>query len=361
MPLQGGRPSPHEQHPCRGKMDAHRHMTCRVTACLRCPTASSPIHPTVHVSPLCLAAAGMHELCCVICQPAQQVAPNNPTAVAACFPAPPTPCLTTSSADAELVSVAEEHLALMPQHLSFEEAAAIPLVALTAWQVRAGCVERGRAGGCWRRARGLLAWLEDTMLQVQSASLSYCCSQGLEGIAVPPGGRLLVHGGSGGVGSLAVQLAKQRGWHVTATCSPQNASYCRHGCWLLLGRGTDVCCSTLSKRYAPSALVAGSWVPMRRMTTEMPHCSPSCTAGAGASLMRCSRRWEVRTGEAGDGRGLTPQHGFVCMRSAVPQRGAFLPDAPAATAHTAGRTTLDCIHMLNRGGTLVHVWTNAEK
>lgn len=218
--------------------------------------------------------------------------------------------------------MAEEHLALMPQHLSFEEAAAIPLVALTAWQVRAECVERGRAGGCWRRARGLLAWLKDTMLQVQSASLPNCCLQGMEGIAVPPGGRLLVHGGSGGVGSLAVQLAKQRGWHVTATCSPQNASYCRHVCWLSAGqRALVVCCSTLSKRPSPSALVTGNWVPMKPMTTAMPRCSPSSTAGAAANLMRCLRRWEVRKGDSRDG----------CSDASiwVHSMAGFLLDAPA--------------------------------
>ncbi|KAL4458112.1 hypothetical protein ABPG75_012977 [Micractinium tetrahymenae] len=85
---------------------------------------------------------------------------------------------------AELASVAEGQLAPMPAGLSFEEAAVVPLVALTAWQ-------------------------------------------SLEGISLPAGSRILVHGGSGGVGGMAVQLAKQRGWHVTATCSPKNAAYVR--------------------------------------------------------------------------------------------------------------------------------------
>ena len=39
---------------------------------------------------------------------------------------------------AEHASVAERHLALLPPHLSFEEAAVMPLVALTAWQARIG-------------------------------------------------------------------------------------------------------------------------------------------------------------------------------------------------------------------------------
>lgn len=59
---------------------------------------------------------------------------------------------------------------------------------------------------------------------------AHCCTsllQALDGIDLPPGSRILVHGGSGGVGGMAVQLAKLRGWHVTATCSPKNAAYVR--------------------------------------------------------------------------------------------------------------------------------------
>lgn len=76
-------------------------------------------------------------------------------------------------------------------------------------------------------------------------------TQALEPLALPPGSRILVHGGSGGVGSLAVQLAKHtRGWHVTATCSPKNAAYCGQlgadvtedykdaGLWERYGRGS---------------------------------------------------------------------------------------------------------------------------
>ena len=36
------------------------------------------------------------------------------------------------------------------------------------------------------------------------------------------GKRVLIHGGSGGVGSVAVQIAKARGAHVTSTCSTKN-------------------------------------------------------------------------------------------------------------------------------------------
>ncbi|GAB4822537.1 hypothetical protein N2152v2_009583 [Parachlorella kessleri] len=86
---------------------------------------------------------------------------------------------------AQYVAAKESHLAKLPEGLGFEEAAGVPLVALTAWQ-------------------------------------------GLEHLPLPPGSRALIHGGSGGVGSMAIQVAKKvKGWHVTTTCSPRNAEYCR--------------------------------------------------------------------------------------------------------------------------------------
>jgi NADPH:quinone reductase-like Zn-dependent oxidoreductase len=77
-------------------------------------------------------------------------------------------------------------VARKPANLSFEEAAAVPVAALTALQAL--------------RDRG-----------------------GLE-----PGGRVLVNGGSGGVGTFAVQLAKALGaGHVTAVCSTHNVERAR--------------------------------------------------------------------------------------------------------------------------------------
>lgn len=85
---------------------------------------------------------------------------------------------------AEQAAVAEAHLALKPAAASFEEAAGLPLAALTAWQA-------------------------------------------LDAARIEPGQRLLVHAGAGGVGSLAVQLAKARGAHVTATASTRNLAFLR--------------------------------------------------------------------------------------------------------------------------------------
>ena len=46
--------------------------------------------------------------------------------------------------------------------------------------------------------------------------------QALKPAQIKAGQRVLIHGGSGGVGSVAVQIAKAWGAHVTATCSTKN-------------------------------------------------------------------------------------------------------------------------------------------
>ncbi|MFJ5842896.1 NADP-dependent oxidoreductase [Streptomyces shenzhenensis] len=80
-----------------------------------------------------------------------------------------------ASAYAEVVSAPALHLARKPTSLSHVEASALPVVGLTAWQ---GLVDLG---------------------------------------GVTEGDRVLVHGGGGGVGHVAVQIAKALGAHVIAT------------------------------------------------------------------------------------------------------------------------------------------------
>lgn len=89
----------------------------------------------------------------------------------------------TGGTVAELVAVEEDELAKKPAALSFDEAAAIPLTALTALQA-----------------------LRDLG-------------------KVTTGSRVLLHGASGGVGVSAVQLAKALGATVTTTSSERNLDF----------------------------------------------------------------------------------------------------------------------------------------
>ncbi|TXS36675.1 NADP-dependent oxidoreductase [Streptomyces sp. OR43] len=78
---------------------------------------------------------------------------------------------------AELIAVDQRDVAAKPASLTMNEAASLPLVALTAWQA---LVERAH---------------------------------------VQPGQKVLVHAGAGGLGSIALQLAKALGAHVATTVS----------------------------------------------------------------------------------------------------------------------------------------------
>jgi NADPH:quinone reductase-like Zn-dependent oxidoreductase len=84
---------------------------------------------------------------------------------------------------AELIAMNENVVARKPKSLSMEEAASIPLVALTAWQV---LVERAN---------------------------------------LRKGQQVLIHAGSGGVGTIAIQLAKHLGAFVATTTSTPNVDW----------------------------------------------------------------------------------------------------------------------------------------
>jgi NADPH:quinone reductase-like Zn-dependent oxidoreductase len=86
---------------------------------------------------------------------------------------------------AELISMSEDAVAIKPKALTMEEAASIPLVGLTAWQ----------------------ALLERANLK--------------------EGQKVLIHAGSGGVGTFAIQLAKHVGATVAATTSTANVDLVR--------------------------------------------------------------------------------------------------------------------------------------
>ena len=85
---------------------------------------------------------------------------------------------------AEYVCVPEERLALKPVNLSFDEAAAVPLTAVT----------------------GL---------------------QGLRKGQIQSGQKVLINGASGGIGTMTVQIAKSYGAEVTGVCSTRNLDLVR--------------------------------------------------------------------------------------------------------------------------------------
>lgn len=86
---------------------------------------------------------------------------------------------------AERIAVDEADVALAPASISAVEAASLPLVALTAWQA---VVEKGN---------------------------------------VQAGQKILIHAGAGGVGTIAIQLAKHLGAQVATTVSGKNTDFVR--------------------------------------------------------------------------------------------------------------------------------------
>ncbi|WP_449620695.1 NADP-dependent oxidoreductase [Robertmurraya sp. Marseille-Q9965] len=93
------------------------------------------------------------------------------------------PDTTPEGTYAEFTTVDEELLAKKPSNLTFEESASIPLAGLTAWQ----CL--------------------------------------VDSTKVKHGDKVLIHAGAGGVGSLAIQMAKHLGAYVATTASEKNEAY----------------------------------------------------------------------------------------------------------------------------------------
>jgi alcohol dehydrogenase len=88
-----------------------------------------------------------------------------------------------SGAFAELALANENSIAHKPSHLSHAEAAALPLVGVSAWQAL------------------------------------------VENIGLSKDQKILIHGGSGGIGSIAIQLAKYLGVHVATTVSANDKQF----------------------------------------------------------------------------------------------------------------------------------------
>jgi NADPH:quinone reductase-like Zn-dependent oxidoreductase len=107
-------------------------------------------------------------------------------------------------AAAEFVAVRAANLAGKPRSVGHTEAASLPLSALTAWQA----------------------------LFVHGELVA--------------GQRVLIHAGAGGVGSLAIQLARWRGLHVFATASARDAAFVQ-------SLGADVVIDYRAERFEDKA------------------------------------------------------------------------------------------------------------
>ena len=105
---------------------------------------------------------------------------------------------------AEYAVLAENEAAIKPKSLSFVDAAAVPLAALTAWQALVDVAKLGA------------------------------------------GQTVLIHGCSGGVGSFAIQIAKARGARVIATASTANQD-------LLKELGADVAIDYTKTKFEEAA------------------------------------------------------------------------------------------------------------
>lgn len=95
------------------------------------------------------------------------------------------PDIRRNGSYAEYIAIRASEVARKPATISHVEAASLPLVSITAWEAL------------------------------------------ITAAGMQPGQRVLIHAGAGGVGSIAVQLAKARGAHVTATASAAKSTFVR--------------------------------------------------------------------------------------------------------------------------------------
>jgi NADPH:quinone reductase-like Zn-dependent oxidoreductase len=209
-----------------------------------------------------------------------------------------------AGAYAEYVTAPSRHFARKPAGISFTEAAALPLVSLTAWQA-----------------------LVDTA-------------------GVQPGQRVLVHAAAGGVGHVAVQIAKAHGAHVLGTARAAKHDFLR-------GIGVDEPIDYTAVDFASAArdvdvvldTIGGDYADRSLRVLRTGGTYLSIVAGVDASLSAAASARGLRAAFVL----VEPDRAALTEIAALVERGdltvtvdAVLPLADAAKAHELGeanRTT----------------------
>jgi NADPH:quinone reductase-like Zn-dependent oxidoreductase len=203
---------------------------------------------------------------------------------------------------AEYVAVPEESLALIPSGLDFVHAAALPTTALTAWQplVRVADVHAGQ--------------------------------------------RVLIHAAAGGIGHLAVQIAKARGAYVIGTARQHKHDFLR-------GLGADELIDYTTTDFATAARdidvvldpISGEYGP-RSLDTLTPNGTLLDVRGTGPDR-EATRAKAATLGLRYVEFGFTPSGADLAEIGSLVTRGALhvvvdqtLPLAEAAKAHELSET-----------------------
>ena len=200
---------------------------------------------------------------------------------------------------AEFVTGPARAFARKPANIDHVQAAALPLVALTAWQA-----------------------LVDTA-------------------AVSPGQRVLIHAAAGGVGHAAVQIAKARGAYVIGTASAANHDLVRNlGADEMIDyRATDFAEAVRDVDVVVDPM-SGDY-PARSLRTLRPGGQLVCllpfAEEAKAQAQRLGLRAQTMLVEA-DHAGMTAIAELVTQGSLRPVIAATFPLADAAKAHERGET-----------------------
>jgi NADPH:quinone reductase-like Zn-dependent oxidoreductase len=209
-----------------------------------------------------------------------------------------------NGAYADYVIAAAERVVALPDHVALVDAATLPTAGMTAWQA---VIDSG---------------------------------------AARPGGRVLVHGGAGGTGSFAIQLARMAGARVVATCSPANEDYVRglgaegaidrHGNIAAQVQdwapdGVDLVVDTVGQGSLPQAVAlsrpGGTVAPIATLIAdEAPH-DAALAAARGVRILPVSSTF------ADQGRQLRGLVAALAAGQIAAPEVTLLPLADAAAAH----------------------------